>query len=146
MGGSMHGLLTRSISLAAIVLTLVFYNSTLDSRAKSEEIAQLKAQAQAQQTENAQEGGGYADGTYSGSGQGFGGPISADVTVQDGKITAIDITSHDGEDGSYFSMAEQLTDDIIAAQSTDVDLISGATFSSTGIRDAVSDALEKAVQ
>ena len=42
-------------------------------------------------------------------------------------------------------MAEEIIPAIIEAQSADVDTISGATFSSTGIKDAVAQALEKAV-
>ena len=46
---------------------------------------------------------------------------------------------------AYLTTAESILDDILKAQSADVDTVSGATFSSTGIRDAVSDALEQAV-
>ena len=41
-------------------------------------------------------------------------------------------------------MAKDKIEDIVDAQSADVDTISGATFSSTGIREAVTQALEKA--
>ena len=43
-------------------------------------------------------------------------------------------------------MAEDIIPKIMDAQSTEVDTISGATFSSTGIRDAVSEALKQAEQ
>lgn len=43
-------------------------------------------------------------------------------------------------------MAEDIIPKIIEAQSADVDTVSGATFSSTGIRDAVSEALKQAEQ
>ena len=55
------------------------------------------------------------------------------------------ITSAENEDGAYLTMAEEIIPAIIEAQSADVDTISGATFSSTGIKDAVAQALEKAV-
>ena len=48
------------------------------------------------------------------------------------------------EDGAYLSMAEDIIPTIIEAQSADVDTISGATFSSTGIKEAVTQALEEA--
>lgn len=89
--------------------------------------------------------GSYADGTYEGSAQGFGGDITLSVTVKGGKISNIEILSAPGEDASYFSMAKAITDSIIEANSPDVDTISGATYSSTGIKNAVITALQEAV-
>ena len=54
------------------------------------------------------------------------------------------MTSASGEDSAYLSQAEGVINSIISAQSTDVDTVSGATFSSTGIINAVNDALGKA--
>lgn len=68
------------------------------------------------------------------------------VTVENGTISEIEITSADGEDKAYLSMAEDIIPKIIEAQSADVNTVSGATFSSTGIRDAVSEALKQAEQ
>lgn len=86
----------------------------------------------------------YKDGTYTGSGQGFGGTIEIQVTLKDDEITDIQVTSASGEDSAYLSQGEGVISSIISAQSTDVDTISGATFSSTGILNAVNDALGKA--
>ena len=72
--------------------------------------------------------------------------ITVLVTVENGTIGEIEITSADGEDKAYLSMAEDIIPKIIEAQSADVDTVSGATFSSTGIRDAVSEALKQAEQ
>ena len=68
------------------------------------------------------------------------------VTVENGTISEIEITSADGEDKAYLSMAEDIIPKIIEAQFADVDTVSGATFSSTGIRDTVSEALKQAEQ
>ena len=87
----------------------------------------------------------FEDGTYTGTGVGFGGDIVVNVTIEGGEITAIDIASAEKEDEAYFDMAIDIVDDIIEAQSVEVDTISGATFSSTGIKDAVADALSQAV-
>ena len=54
------------------------------------------------------------------------------------------MTSAPGEDSAYLSQGEGVISSIISAQSTDVDTVSGATFSSTGIINAVVDALGKA--
>lgn len=54
------------------------------------------------------------------------------------------MTSASGEDSAYLSQGESVISAIISAQSTDVDTVSGATFSSTGIINAVIDAIGKA--
>ena len=87
----------------------------------------------------------FEDGSYEGAGIGFGGEIRVEVVVEDGEITEISLLEAKGEDAAYLTTAESILDDILKAQSVDVDTVSGATFSSTGIRDAVSDALEQAV-
>lgn len=86
----------------------------------------------------------YKDGTYTGSAQGFGGAITVQVTLANDEITDIQVTSAPGEESAYLSQGEGVISSIISAQSTDVDTVSGATFSSTGIINAVVDALGKA--
>ena len=86
----------------------------------------------------------YKNGTYEGSGTGYGGTITVQVTLEDDTITAVSVVSAPGEDSAYLSQGENVINSIISEQSTDVDTISGATFSSTGILEAVNDALSKA--
>lgn len=88
--------------------------------------------------------GGYKDGTYQGSGTGFGGTITVQVTVSDGKITAVDILSASGETGSYFASAQGVVSKVLSSQSPNVDAVSGATYSSNGIIQAVQNALSQA--
>ncbi len=85
----------------------------------------------------------YKDGTYSGSATGFGGRLSVRVTVSDGRISTIDVTSHN-ETSSYYSKAKKVLSRMISAQSTNVDTVSGATYSSVGLINAVRNALSKA--
>ena len=87
---------------------------------------------------------GYKDGTYQGSGTGFGGTITVQVTVSGGKITAIDIVDASGETTSYFASAKGVIGKMLAGQTPNVDAVSGATYSSNGIIQAVQDALSKA--
>ena len=87
---------------------------------------------------------GYIDGTYTGSAAGFGGTITASVTIEGGIITSIEIVSASGETASYLSSAMAVIDAILAAQSPNVDAVSGATYSSNGIINAVKEALAKA--
>lgn len=86
----------------------------------------------------------YKNGTYTGEGQGFEGTIQVQVTLEDDTITDIQVVSAPGEDSAYLSQGKGVISSILSAQSTDVDTISGATFSSTGIINAVNDALGKA--
>ena len=68
------------------------------------------------------------------------------LTVKDGKIEAVEVTSAEKEDSAYLAMAEDIIPKIIEAQSAEVDTISGATFSSAGIKNAAEQALEQAVK
>ena len=68
------------------------------------------------------------------------------ATVKDGKIEVVEVTSAEKEDSAYLAMAEDIIPKIIEAQSAEVDTISGATFSSTGIKNAAEQALEQAVK
>mgnify|MGYP002596092774 CR=1 FL=1 len=89
--------------------------------------------------------GGYADGTYTGSGTGFGGTITVQVTVTDHKIAAINIVDASNETASYFANAQGVISKILASQSPNVDAVSGATYSSNGIITAVQNALSQAI-
>lgn len=86
----------------------------------------------------------YKDGTYTGTAQGFGGPITVKVVIKDGKIDSISIESAGGETGSYLSRAKGVVSSILKKGSPNVDTVSGATYGSTGIINAVKRALSKA--
>ena len=105
-------------------------------------------EAEADDTSSEEEGDSedlvYKNGTYTGDGQGFGGNIQVQVTLENDTITDIQVVSAPGEDSAYLSQGQGVISTILAAQSTDVDTVSGATFSSTGIINAVNDALGKA--
>ena len=88
--------------------------------------------------------GPYQDGSYTASAQGFGGNITVTVTIEGGNLADITVDDAAGEDAAYFSMALAVLDNIMAAQSAEVDTVSGATFSSTGLKNAVAAALEEA--
>ena len=155
----MRQLIVRFLNVAVIAAVLIGYNTVLDKRDKEDQIARLSAELETTQLqkENLQAAAAasntadtaaseaqYVDGTYDGEADGFGGTIAVEVTVEGGQITDLAITSADGEDSAYLSNAEAIIPKIIEAQSADVDTISGATFSSTGIRNAAQEAIEKA--
>ena len=70
--------------------------------------------------------------------------ITVQVTVSGGKITAVDILSASGETGSYFASAQGVVSKVLSSQSPNVDAVSGATYSSNGIIQAVQNALSQA--
>ena len=84
----------------------------------------------------------YMDGVYTGSGNGFRGVISAQVTVEGGRITDVTILSS-SDDRDFFQRAQNgVIPAILQAQSVNVSAVSGATYSSRGILEAVADALQ----
>ncbi|MGH2347176.1 MAG: FMN-binding protein [Chloroflexota bacterium] len=85
---------------------------------------------------------GYRDGTYSGTGSNYLGDVSVAVSIKAGKITQVQITAcnmHYPE-----SWIDGLPAEVTAAQSTNIDVVSGATASSAAFLDAVTQALAQA--
>ncbi len=83
-------------------------------------------------------------GTYEATGKGYNGDIVLSVTFKDNKITAIDIIEQDETPDIAGDALEGLPNDIIEANSTDVDAYSGATDTSNGIKEAVNKAIQEA--
>ena len=82
---------------------------------------------------------------YIGKGQGKGGtPVVAKVTIENDKITAIEILEHSETPGISDPAFAQIPDLIIQTQTPNVDSVSGATLTSNGIIEAVKDALDQA--
>lgn len=141
--------ISRALCLVLILAALMGYQShartwAAEAEEREAEIAEIEAwnrEVLAEENGTAE----YEDGTYEGSGIGFGGGIRVEVLIEDGTINEINILQADDEDDAYLNTAEVILEDIINAQSAEVDTVSGATFSSLGIRDAVTDALEQAV-
>ncbi|MGJ0846963.1 FMN-binding protein [Tissierella praeacuta] len=87
---------------------------------------------------------GYKDGTYKGTGKGMNGDIEVSVEVKDGKISAVEVLSHEETEGICEPAIEQVTTSIEEKNSTEVDIVAGATNTSNGIIEAVNVALEGA--
>lgn len=90
-----------------------------------------------------EEAAAYKDGTYYGTGTGFGGTLTVKVVISDGKIASIEVISNK-DDAAYFNRAKALLATIVEKQSTNVDTVSGATYSSVGLIQAVRNALSQA--
>ncbi|QHI72555.1 4Fe-4S binding protein [Aminipila terrae] len=90
--------------------------------------------------------GTYQDGTYEGTGTGFKGTTTVSVTIKNGYITDI-ATVSTNDDKPYYNRAfSSMVQQIISTQNVGVDSVTGATFSSNGIRNAVADALGQEYQ
>jgi NosR/NirI family transcriptional regulator, nitrous oxide reductase regulator len=86
----------------------------------------------------------YKDGTYTGVGQGYRPGLTVSVTIKSDKITNIQIIAINDTPRFYNDAVNTIPSEIIQAQSTNVDAVSGATRSSNGIMTAVDDALSQA--
>lgn len=155
----------RTVNLLLVLGLLAGYQTVLYVRGKEEKITSLQTQINQLEGEKqtmtevlgisedgsdpsgtADSGKVYNDGAYTGSAEGFGGPVEVSVTIEGGAISDIEVTSAEKEDEAYLSLAVAIIDDIIDKQTAEVDTISGATYSSTGIKNAVAQALEEASQ
>lgn len=148
----------RTVNLVLIIGVLWQYQNTALLRAaavaqRQQEIKEaeawntsvLQAQQAAQKAEE-EKPTGPKDGTYEGSAYGFGDLITVSVTLKDGKMTDIAVLRADGEDKPYYKQAVSVLNEMLEAQSTEVDTVSGATLTADGLIGAVADALGKAVQ
>lgn len=89
-------------------------------------------------------GGAMTPGTYEGKAQGFGGEVTATVTVTETEITDV-VLKGDNETPTLGGIAlEELGGTIVACQTPNVDAVSGATVTSNAIIAAVTDALTQA--
>lgn len=131
---------------ACVVISLIGYQTKASEPSNdkkhqvSERVTDTETEDAAEDTQTATGSFELADGVYKGSATGFSGPVTVAVTIMDKKITSIDILSST-DDEAFFNRAKAVIDRIIASQSFEVDVVSGATYSSNGIIGAVKNAL-----
>ncbi len=121
----------------------VVTGATITSNAVKEALGKALAQAKGEATENTADLA-FTAGTYTGTASGYNGNVELSVTFSDTAVTAIEVgtnaeTAHVGD-----VAFEPVIADILAANGTGVDAVSGATFTSNAIRNAVNDAAEQA--
>ena len=121
----------------------VVSGATITSDAVKEALGKALAQAKGEATENTAALA-FTAGTYTGTANGYNGSVELSVTFSDTAVTAIEVgtnseTAHVGD-----VAFEPVIADILAANGTGVDVVSGATFSSNAIRNAVNDAATQA--
>lgn len=127
---------------ACVVISLSGYQTKASepSKDKKQQVSERVTDTETENTQTATGSFDLADGVYKGSATGFSGPVTVAVTIMDKKITSIDILSST-DDEAFFNRAKGVIDRIISSQSFDVDVVSGATYSSNGIIKAVKNAL-----
>jgi uncharacterized protein with FMN-binding domain len=89
---------------------------------------------------------GYTPGTYEGIGSGYRGQIHVQVQTSVAGVEDIAIVSHQESNFPGFAAMEELLEQVLETGETDLDAISGATYSSRGFLQAVEDALGKAIE
>ena len=153
----------KAASIVIVIACLLFYQTkaqagsakVAENEAAIAELESYNQEIRRQMEEDAkaasgeeveEEEGPYANGTFEGQGTGYGGLITVSVEIDGGFIQSINVLDHSTEDPAYYMLAETIVPQMENAQSADVDTVSGATLSSTGLIQAVSEALSKAAK
>ena len=97
-------------------------------------------------TESSNVTGTFKDGEYEGSGNGINGKIVVKVTIQDGKMANIEVVSQAETEGLGGAALPTYVQETLDKQSLDIDGVAGVTVTLDGYKEAVNDALAKAVQ
>ncbi len=112
------------------------------SATETSEVVEEAAEAAEETTEAAPEEAQAAAGTVTGTGAGFGGDVTATLTVaEDGTITDVVLEGADETPTIGGAALEELAAQVLEAQSADIDGVSGASITSGAVKTAVAAAL-----
>ena len=100
-----------------------------------------EGQSQLQKSQNDEK---IVSGVFEGKAEGLMGNISVRVVIEKNEIKNIDILEYADTPGYSDTVFEYLPKRVIEKDSTDVDLVAGATLTSKAFLEAVNDALKKA--
>ena len=132
----------KLFNLVIIVAILMLFNSWVTKANAHDEMVQEQIAA----AERAANRGPYAtDGTFEGSAQGYGGSVKMQVVVKNGYIDSVTILDASSEDKAWLDMCGDLPEKIVKAQTTSIDVVSGATYTSAGILNGATEALQKSL-
>ena len=101
------------------------------------------AETTAAETTQASAGSGIS-GTFSGSAAGMQGTVSVELTVEDGVITAVNVTENHETPSLTGVVFERIPAQIVNYQTTTLDAVTGATYASNALMRAASQAAEAA--
>lgn len=85
----------------------------------------------------------YKEGVYYGTAEGYLDDIKVAIVIQDKTLKAVVIVE-ENDDETFFKRARAVAENMVKKQTVDVDVVSGATYSSKGIIGAVKEALKEA--
>ncbi len=86
----------------------------------------------------------YEDGVYYGESEGYYSMVKVEVVITTGQIESVTIVDHNEPTILADIVFDELPPKIIKNNGTEVDIVSGATYTSNSLIDAVNKALEKA--
>ena len=121
--------------------------STAAKTAMAEILAEAAEAASEGDTEEPAEAeaSGLKDGTYTASSKGISSDVTVTLTVSGGKITEASVDVSGETPGIGKETAEPLMEQILAAQSAEIDGVSGATITSTAAKTALKACLDEAM-
>ena len=132
------GFAIRCIAWALVVVAFAaFYFAT--SAAAAAQAANIQNAAQ-----SSTRGIYLKDGTFTGQAKGYGGLTDVSVTVTNGYITDVTVTNNYDDSPYIENVIASLIPDLVANQTTTIDVVTNASYSSNGVRFAVRDALRSA--
>ena len=134
--------LAKAMSLVAVAVVLMSFSQwAAAAYAHDQQVEEQIAEA-----ERAANRGPFAtDGDFEGSAKGYGGTVTMRVTVLDGYVDAVEIVDASHEDDAWLDMCQGIPDAVVKAQSTGVDTVSGATYTSAAMLNACTEALRKSM-
>lgn len=139
-----HGYGVMKVVNLAAVLAVLFAFSAWATEAQAHDAA---VEEQIIAAERAAHRGPYpTDGVFSGAAEGFGGLVEMQATIEDGYITSVDILDASHEGDAWLDMAIVLLDQIEKEQTTNLDVVSGATYTSAGILNGTAEALRQSME
>lgn len=145
---AVSGATYSSVGICSAVRDAIFKAAGVNVQ-NTETVAEETAEATKPATETPAEQAGkagrfpYKDGVYFGTGTGFRGEIEVGLTIVDRTIKAVVVTKTE-DDAAFFGRTKAVIDQVLKRQKTKIDAVSGATFSSKGILEAIRQALLEA--
>lgn len=88
----------------------------------------------------------YHPGTYTSSASGYGGDVTVEVTFDRESILCVTVLEHSETPSVADRALEEIPEQIVKAQTSDVDAVTSATITSDAVKTAVADCIQQATQ
>ena len=97
-------------------------------------------------SESSGSGSAYQAGTYTASAEGYGGDVTVEVEFDNESILSVTILSQNETESVAGQALKEIPEQIVEAQTSEVDAITSATITSDAIMTAVADCIQQATQ